>query len=218
MKNIRILICDDHTLVRSGFVSLLKNEEGIYVISEAESGSEMINQYFKTNPDLIIADISMPDITGIDAFNKIKETNPDVRILFLSAYYSEQYIYHTLKAGAMGLLNKAITKGELLFAIDEVMGGRKYFGSAYNQQKLSEIINKYDHKKKTFYNNEISEIDDKMLYFIAEGLTSDQIGEKLFLSKHTIDAHRIKIMRKLNLKTGHDLQKYAILYTEGKKI
>jgi DNA-binding NarL/FixJ family response regulator len=218
MKNIRILLCDDHNLVRSGFASLLKNEEGIYVISEAASGTEMIKQYYATNPDLIIADIAMPDITGMAAFNKIKETNPDVKILFLSVYYSEQYIYHTLKAGAMGLLDKGITKGELLFAINEVIEGRKYFGSAYNQEKLSDLINKYEHKKKTFHNNEISEFEDKLLFFISEGLTSDQIAKKLFKSKHTIDAHRIKIMEKLNLKTGHDLQKYAILYTEGKKI
>lgn len=218
MKNIRILMCDDHTLVRSGFVSLLKNEEGIYVISEAETGLEMIKKYYETNPDLIIADIAMPGLTGLQAFNKIKETNPHVKILFLSVYYSEQYIYHTLKAGAMGLLNKSITRGELLFAINEVMEGRKYFGAEYNKQKLSELINKYEHKKKTFLAGEISEFDDQLLYFISEGFTSDQIAEKLFVSKHTIDAHRIKMMENLKLKTGHDLQKYAILYTEGKKI
>jgi two-component system, NarL family, response regulator NreC len=218
MKNIRILLCDDHILVRSGFASLLKNEEGIYVISEADNGSEMIKKYYETNPDLIIADIAMPELTGIEAYNKIKGTNPDVKILFLSAYYSEEYIYLTLKAGAMGLLNKSISRGELLFAINEVTEGRKYFGAAYNQQKLLGLIKKYEHKKKTFLSNEISEFDDKMLFLISEGFTSDQIGEKLFVSKHTIDAHRIKIMEKLKLKTGHDLQKYAILYTEGKKI
>lgn len=218
MRNIRILLCDDHTLVRSGFASLLKNEEGMYVISEAENGMEMIQKYYATHPDLIIADIAMPELTGIEAFNKIKETNPDVKILFLSVYYSEQYIYLTLKAGAMGLLNKSITKGELLFAINEVIEGRKYFGPEYNQQKISRLIEKYEHKKKTFLSNEISEFDDKLLYFISEGFTSDQIAKKLFVSKHTIDAHRIKIMGILNLKTGHDLKKYAILYTEGKKI
>lgn len=218
MKNIRILLCDDHTLVRSGFASLLKNVEGIYVISEAENGTEMIKKYYETHPDIIISDIAMPELTGIEAFNKIKETNPDVKILFLSVYYSEQYIYLTLKAGAMGLLNKSITRGELLFAINEVMEGRKYFGTEYNQQKLSALIKKYEHKKKIFLSNELSEFDDKLLFFISEGFTSEQIAEKLFVSKHTIDAHRVKIMEILNLKTGHDLHKYAILYTESKKI
>jgi two-component system, NarL family, response regulator NreC len=218
MSNIRILLCDDHTLVRSGLVSLLKSEDGIFVIGEAENGKEMIKKYFETNPDLIIADIAMPELSGIDAFKKIKETNPDVKILFLSAYYSEQYIYVTLKAGAMGLLNKSITGGELSFAINEVMEGRKYFGASYNQKKLSGLIKKFELKKKSFLANEISEFDDKMLFLISEGFISDQIATKLFVSKHTIDAHRVKIMRKLKLKTGHDLQKYAILYTEGKKI
>jgi DNA-binding NarL/FixJ family response regulator len=218
MRNIRILLCDDHTLVRSGLASLLKNEEGLFVISEAENGKEMIKKYFETNPDLIIADIAMPELTGIEAFKKIKETNPAVKILFLSAYYSEQYVYVTMKAGAMGLLNKSITGGELSFAINEVMEGRKYFGAEYNQKKLSALIKKFEHKKKSFLSNEISEFDDKMLFLISEGFTSDQIATKLFVSKHTIDAHRVKIMGKLKLKTGHDLQKYAILYTEGKKI
>ena len=218
MRNIRILLCDDHTLVRSGLASLLKNEEGIFVISEAENGKEMIKKYYETNPDLIIADIAMPELTGIEAYKKIKVTNPEVKILFLSAYYSEQYVYITLKAGAMGLLNKSITGGELSFAINEVIEGRKYFGAAYNQKKLSGLIKKFEHKKKSFLSNEISEFDDKMLSLISEGFTSDQIAMKLFVSKHTIDAHRVKIMEKLKLKTGHDLQKYAILYTEGKKI
>lgn len=218
MKNIRILLCDDHTLVRSGFASLLRSEEGYYIVSEAETGTEMIRKYFESSPDLIIADIAMPEMTGIDAFMKIKENNADVKILFLSAYYSEQYIYHTLKAGAMGLLNKSITKGELLFAISEVMEGRKYFGVAYNPEILAGLIKKYDHKKKIFFANDISDFDDKMLFYIAEGLTSEQIAKELFVSKHTIDAHRVNVMKKNNLKTGNELHKYAILYTEGKKI
>jgi DNA-binding NarL/FixJ family response regulator len=218
MKNFRILLCDDHTLVRSGFASLLKNVEGIFVIGEAETGTEMIKKYYEIIPDLIIADIAMPELTGIEALSKIKETNPDVKVLFLSVYYSEQYIYHTLKAGAVGLLNKSITRGELLFAINEVMEGRKYFGSAYNEQKLAWLINKYEHKKKTFTSDEISEFDEKILYYISEGFTSDQIAQELFVSKSTINAHRINIMKIFDLKTAHELQKHAILYTEGKKI
>jgi DNA-binding NarL/FixJ family response regulator len=218
MKNIRILLCDDHTLVRSGFASLLKNVKGIYVIGEAENGAEMINKYYETHPDIIIADISMPQLTGIEAFYKIKETNPNVKILFLSAFYSEQYIYLTLKAGAMGLLDKNITGGEFLFAINEVIEGIKYFGTEYNQKNLSALIKKYEHKRKPFLSNVLSEFNDKLLFFISEGFTSDQIAKKLFVSKHTIDAHRVKLMEILNLKTGHDLHKYAILYTESKKI
>jgi DNA-binding NarL/FixJ family response regulator len=218
MKNIRILLCDDHTLVRSGFVSLLKSVKGIYVIGEAENGAEMIKKYYETHPDIIIADISMPQLTGIEAFYKIKETNPNVKILFLSAFYSEQYIYLTLKAGAMGLLDKNITGGEFLFAINEVIEGRKYFGTEYNQKNLSALIKKYENKRKPFLSNVLSEFNDKLLFFISEGFTSDQIAKKLFVSKHTIDAHRVKLMEILNLKTGHDLHKYAILYTESKKI
>lgn len=218
MKNIRILLCDDHNVVRSGIASLLKNEEGIFVVGEAENGLEMVSKYFITNPDLIIADIEMPELTGTEAHKKIKETVPDVKVLFLSIYYSEQYIYYALKAGAMGLLNKSINKGELLYAVSEIMDGRKYFGSKYNQQNLNELVKKYDHKKKPFEDHKISEFDAKMLSFISDGMTSLKISEKLCCSKHTIDAHRSNIMQEFNLLTGHDLFKFAVMYTEGKKI
>ena len=218
MKRIRILLCDDHTLVRSGIASLLKNEDGIYVVGEAENGKEMIKKYFETNPDLIVADISMPELSGTDAFMKIKETSPDVKVLFLSVYYSEQYIYYALTAGAMGILNKSISKGELLYAIREIMDGRRYFGPEYDKNKLAVLVNKYAHEKKKFTEHEISEFDDKMLIYISEGLTSIEIAKELFVSKHTIDAHRINIMKDYNLKTGQDLHKFAVLYTEGKKI
>lgn len=218
MKNIRILLCDDHNLVRSGFASLLNDSEGTFVIAEAEDGNQMVSKYFETKPDLIISDIEMPGLTGLDAFEKIKEKEPDVKVLFLSVYYSEQYINHANKIGAMGLLSKTITKGELLFAVNEIIEGRKYFGSEYDDDKLSEIVTKYQKKKKNAVSEEIADIDDKILQMIAEGFTSETISAKLFKSVYTINAHRAKLIIKLNLKNGNELHKYAVLYAENKKL
>ena len=218
MKNIRILLCEDQTLVRSGIASLLQGDENIFVVSEAGNGNDMIKKYFETHPDLVITSIEMPEMSGTDAFLEIKETDPGIKLLFLCSHYSEQYIYFALKSGSMGLLDTRITQGELIYAIHEIMEGRKYFGAEYDHQKLKELVIKYDHKKKKYSKEEISEIDDKILKGISSGYTSSEIANKLFVSKHTIDAHRINLIKKYNLKNGHELLKFSVLYTEDKKI
>jgi DNA-binding NarL/FixJ family response regulator len=218
MKNIRILLCEDQTLVRSGIASLLQGDENIFVVSEAGNGNDMIKKYFETHPDLVITCIEMPEMSGTDAFLEIKETDPGIKLLFLCSHYTEQYIYFALKSGSMGLLDTRITQGELIYAIHEIMEGRKYFGAEYDHQKLNELVIKYDHKKKKYTKEEISEIDDKILKGISSGYTSSEIADKLFLSKHTIDAHRINLIKKYNLKNGHELLKFSVLYTEDKKI
>jgi DNA-binding NarL/FixJ family response regulator len=218
MKNIRILLSENQTLVRSGIASLLKDEENIFVVSEAGNGNDMIKKYFETHPDLVISGIEMPDIAGTDAFLKIKETDQGIKLLFLSTHYSEQYIYFAFKSGAMGLLDKRITRGELIYAIHEITEGRKYFGAEYDHQKLKELLYKYDHKKKKYIEEDISEFDDQILEGISSGYTSTEIADKLFVSKHTIDAHRINLIKKYNLKNGHELLKFSVLYTEDKKL
>ena len=124
IKNIRVLICDDHALVRSGIVKLLEDEKWIYIVGEAENGEEMIQKYISLRPDLILADISMPVMSGIDAAKRIKQEYPEAKILFLSMLFDEQYIYCAIKVGASGLLSKNVSKDELLYALKEIaLGG-----------------------------------------------------------------------------------------------
>ena len=220
MKNIRILICDDHALFRSGIISLLENEPGIYFIGEAEDGFDLISKYETLKPDLILVDISMPRLSGIDAVKKLKLKYPDVTVLFLSMLKDDLYIYLTVKVGGLGFICKDVAKGELLLAINEVFKGRYYFGPFYNETKIKEIIKRYDNQPigiKINTNIKLSKIEERILELISEGLSSLEIAEKLSLSKRTIDTHRSQITHKFRMKNNVALIKFAVLYTESKK-
>jgi two-component system response regulator NreC len=220
MNNIRILICDDHALLRSGIVGNLEKETGLFVIGEAQNGNELIEKYELLKPDLVITDISMPGLSGTDAVKKLKLKYPQIKVLFISILQGELYIYYVLKVGGLGLLNKDILKGELLFAINEVYNGRYYFGPNYDDQKIEEIIKKYDQEPVLFKLNpciELSEIEDKILEFISEGLSSIDIAEKLNISRRTVDSHRANIIHKYDLKNTLGLIRFAFLYTEFKR-
>ncbi len=221
MKNIRILLCDDHALFRSGIVSLLKDEPGYFVVGEAENGKEMIEKFEQLRPDVVIADISMPGASGIDAAKEINRRYDNIRILFLTMLQDEEYIYLAIKAGGLGLINKNIVKGELLYAIKEVSEGHEYFGPSYNVEKLNAIVTKYGHPPK---NNNVNIFDDlthtekRILECIAEDMSSTEIADKLCLGKRTIDSYRARLIDKYNLKSLHGLIKFALLFVESKKI
>jgi DNA-binding NarL/FixJ family response regulator len=219
MINIRIIICDDHTLFRNGLASLLRDQPGIYVIGEAVDGKDLIKKYEDLNPDVILVDISMPGLSGTDAVKELKLKHPNLKALFLTMLKGDQYIYFTLKVGGLGLVNKSIERGELVFAINEVSRGRKYFGSQYDEEKINGILKKYEHKPINIepnINDEITDIEDKILLLISDGLTSVEIGEEMNLSKKTIDSHRMKIMRKFELPNSSSLIRFAMKYTESK--
>jgi len=221
MKNIRILLCDDHALFRSGIASLLKNEQGYFVVGEAEDGKEMVEKFDLLKPDVVIADISMPGASGIDAAKEINRKYSDIKILFLTMLQDEEYIFLSIKAGGLGLINKNIVKGELLYAIKEVSEGRKYFGPNYNAEKINTIVNKYSHPQKSASHSvydELTHMEKRILEYIAEDMSSAEIADKMCLGKRTIDSYRARLIDKFNLKSLHGLIKFALLYVESKKI
>jgi two-component system, NarL family, response regulator NreC len=219
-KNIRILICDDHALVRSGIIKLLKEENWIYIVGEAENGEDMIQKYISLKPDLILADISMPVLSGIDAVKRIKINYPEAKILFLSMLSDEQYIYCAIKVGAVGLLSKNVSEDELIYALREVSSGKKYFGPLFDDKKILEITKKYDGN--TIFSLDTADVkltnrEEEVLKYVSQGLISEEIGEKLSLGKRTVDKVRINIMQKYDLKSLPALISFAIHYTENKK-
>ena len=220
IRNIRILICDDHALVRNGIVKLLEEEKDwIYIVGQAEDGEDMIRKYELTRPDLILADISMPVLSGMDAAKRIILNHPEAKILFLSMLYDEQYIYSAIKVGAVGILSKNISKDELIFAIKEVFSDRKYFGPLYDDDKVKEILSKYDDTDLPLdiFGLKMTSREEEILKYLSEGLMSEEIGEKMNLGKRTIDKARIELMQKFNLKSLPALISFAIRFTESKK-
>jgi DNA-binding NarL/FixJ family response regulator len=208
---IRIFLADDHNLVRNGIASLLEDVPNIYIVGEASNGRELVTKYFEYKPDVVVTDISMPILSGLEATVKIRARDKNAKILFLSVNDSEMFIYKALRIGAMGLINKTIVKGDLVFAIETISSGQMYFGSNYNEAKLTEIINKYSVKREV-KDNEHTKLgyqEFETLKLICEGLQSSEIADKLCLSKRTIDKYRANLMRKFNVTNTAQLISYV---------
>ncbi|MDP4116992.1 MAG: response regulator transcription factor [Bacteroidota bacterium] len=212
----RVIICDDHTLFRKGIVSLLNEEPNIYIVDEAGSGKELIAKYKDKLPDIIISDISMPVMSGIEALNELKKLNPDIKVIFLSMYEDEQYVYQCYKAGAWGLISKNINKNELLFAINCVMENGKYFGPKYDENKLNALLEKFnagmfnDKSNSYKYEGTLSDREKEVLGYIAKGKKSTEIAVLLDISIASINFHRHNIMTKMGLNNLPSLIKFAI--------
>lgn len=218
MKITKLLIADDHNIVRQGIVNIIEEYSEFSVVAEAENGEGVIEKYEKFKPDIIVTDISMPKLTGLNAAKKILSSNVKARILFLTVHESEEYIYKAHQLGACGLLNKNILKGELISALRIISEGGKYF-AGLSADELTAIVKRYGElsKSKSSDSSVLTEKEKEILLMIAKGFTSEEIAGKIFLSKRTVDAHRASIMAKLDLKSLPQLIKYAIefSYSQG---
>lgn len=216
-KSIRLLVADDHNLFRSGLISLLTPEEDILVVAEAHDGKELIETYFSLSPlpDIALVDISMPNLSGIEAAKEILIRDENAKILFLSMYEDDEFIYHCVKSGGKGLINKNILKGELIYAIKQVYEGNEYYKNGITKENIEELSlrrNQPSFNQIVSGREKLSTREEEVLKYISEGLTSSEIAEKLNVSKRTVDAFRVNIIQKLNLKNLPELIKYAIFH------
>ncbi|HEX2963232.1 MAG TPA: response regulator transcription factor [Ignavibacteriales bacterium] len=216
-NSIRIVVADDHSLFRSGIISLLEDAAEIFVVGEATDGGDLYEKYFELKPDVILVDISMPGVTGIEALKKILARDPSAKALFLSMHEGEEYVYHILKSGGKGLISKNVMKGELVYAIKTVYSGKKYFGAYWTEERLEELREKYSGGDGGGVSIQLAEAsltqrEIEILRLIGEGYTSNEIASKTGLSKRTVDTHRIHLMSKLGIKSLPELIKYAIQY------
>lgn len=212
---IKILLADDHELFRKGLVGLIENEKNIEIVGEARNGNDLVEKYFILQPDLVIADISMPVLSGPEAVRKIKERDNKAKVLFLSMFHGEDYIYHCYKSGGMGLVSKDISKPELLKAITKVVVGKFYFGSDYTEVELEKIIKTYDEEFQELNITEsimLTAKEEEVLLLIGRGFTSIEIADKLHISKRTVDTHRSHLIQKLKLESMPQLIKYSVAY------
>lgn len=207
---IKILVVDDHSLVREGITSMLAGHDDFDVIGEGASGEEAITKVDEQPPDVLLMDINMPGLNGIETAKKIFEKHADLRVIILSMEVTQEYISEAIKAGVAGYLAKDTKKDILVEAIKKVHSGEQYFG-----EKISQVIFKGFYKqskgeKIASNNKDLSKREVEVLRQIASGLSNRQIADKLFISIRTVDAHRNHIMQKLGLKTTAELVKYAI--------
>jgi DNA-binding NarL/FixJ family response regulator len=208
MMPIKILIADDHKLFREGLVNLLAESKDIVIVGEAEDGRQVIQKTELLKPDIVLLDIAMPKLNGIEATAILKSKNPDLKIIVLSMYSDRQFVKQALEGGAMGYMCKNCTYEQLIHAINLVNSGKKYLSDDITEILINDYI---DPVKSTLdANPELSERELEVLVFIAEGLSTKEISDKLFISVKTIGTHKQKILEKLELKTNADIIKYAI--------
>ncbi len=210
MNIVRILIAEDHTIVRKGLCSILKNEKDIDVIGEAENGKEAIKQVEELTPDIVVMDISMPLLNGLDATRQIKKRFPEVKVLILTVHSNEEYILEILKAGASGYLVKKAAPEELVSAIHAISRGNSFLSPSVSKSVIKKFLQVAGAEAGLEKSSLLTEREREVLQLIAEGHSTRKIAEMLFISVKTVEAHRSHIMEKLDLHNVADLTRYAI--------
>ena len=198
MAKCKIVLADDHVLIRQGLKKLIEENKMLEVISEAGDGLELLDVLENTEPDLIILDISMPQLRGIEVINEAKRLCPKVKILMITMHKSEQYFLCAMSAGADGYLLKEDSDSELLSAIDMVMEGEMYISPHLAEEFSDEVIKTY-REKGVFPCETLTNREVEILKLVAEGLTSKEIAELLSISIRTVEHHRANLLKKLNL-------------------
>jgi DNA-binding NarL/FixJ family response regulator len=209
MSKITVLIADDHALVREGIAAFLKMYDDIEVIAEASDGLEAIDKCKKHKPDVVLMDVSMPNLGGLEATIEIKKTHPEIKILVLTQYSDKEYISRFLKAGATGYLLKKAGGNELLTAIRAVSKGESYLFSSIASEVISGYLNSGAKTVKDPY-EKLSDRENQVLKLLAEGRTHKEAATLLNISVKTVIAHQSNIFEKLSLHNRSDLMKFAI--------
>ena len=209
MSKIRVLLADDHAIVRKGLRALLEGEAGIEVIGEAEDGREAVQMTQQLLPDVVLMDITMPALNGLEATRQIKQRFPEVKVLILTRHANEEYIFQILRAGASGYVVKKAAPTELLLAIKAVYRGDSFLSPSISRQVVEEYIRKAEAMEENSYDR-LTDREREVLQLIAEGHSNREIAELLHISVKTVENHRASLMGKLNVHGTAELTRYAI--------
>lgn len=204
---INVIIADDHTIVRSGLNMLLSSESDIIVVGEAVDGESAIRLSQELKPDVVLMDIGMPGINGMEATKEIKSKLPDTNVLVLTMHRSEEYFFQMLEAGASGYVLKGAETHELINAVRVVARGDAFLYPSMARRLVAEYLSQSGFDPPG--GGKITEREREILQLIAEGFTNKEIAERLVLSPSTIHSHRTNLMHKLNLSSRHELVQYA---------
>ncbi|BCA56158.1 Response regulator, LuxR family [Nitrospira sp. KM1] len=206
MKKPKILLADDHTLVLEGFQKLL--EDHAELVGTAEDGRSLVEMAGRTQPDLILLDISMPKLNGIDAARRLKKLLPDVKIIFVTMHADAAYINEAFKAGANGYLLKRSAAKELVQAIQSVVSGNYYVTPLITKDVIASLLS--PGRPQVHAADDLTARQREILQLVAEGFSAKEIASQLKVSHRTVEFHKAKIMELLDLHTTADLVKYAI--------
>jgi DNA-binding NarL/FixJ family response regulator len=212
MSKIRIFLVDDHQLVRDGIKALLMSADDLVILGEASSGKECFEKIAIEAPDILILDISLPDTNGIEITKRITTEYPDTRVLILSMYTNEDFIFNSVKAGARGYLPKNTSREELLSAIHAIYDGEEFFADSISRIMLKSYVRKAKEDDLIPQRGPIplTTREIEILKLFAEGFINKEISDQLDISIRTVETHKNHIMKKLELKSTVELIKYAI--------
>ena len=200
----RILIADDHAIFREGLKQILEDVPGMVVVDDASRGQEVLEKIAKNDYDLLLLDIAMPGLSGLETLKLLKGQKPKLRVLILSMYPEEQYAVRAIKAGAAGYITKASASEELLEAIRKVSQGGRYISLSIAEKLL------FDLEPERSPHERLSDREYQVLCMIARGKTVSEIALELFLSVKTVSTHRVHILEKMRMKSNAELTNYAI--------
>ena len=206
---IRVMLVDDHAVVRAGLRMMLESEEEFDICSEASTASEAILNTAQDKPDVILMDIGLPDMTGIDATREIKRAFPEIPVVALTIHEDEEYFFKMLDAGASGYVPKRAAPEELLSAIRAAYSGEVYLYPSLAKLLVRDFLSQQQESAANTLNG-LTAREEEVLALLAEGESNTEIAEKLTISPKTVARHRENIMNKLNLHSRTDLVKYAI--------
>ena len=206
----RIVIAEDHTILREGLRSLLSSHPEFEIVGEAEDGREAIRCVEKFKPDLVLTDLSMPRMNGLDAIKEIKRRNPKTKVLVLTVHKAEEYILSTFKAGADGYLLKDSTHAELVLAVRKVLSGKHYISPEVSEKVIEGYLEGRKTLKVQTSFETLTSREREILKLIAEGYKNKKIADDLCISVKTVEKHRANLMEKLNLHNVQTLTAFAI--------
>lgn len=205
---VSILLCDDHTIMRVGLRTLLSAEPDFLVVGEASDGLEAINLAERLKPLVVVIDVMMPGLNGLEAARQIRQRCPNVYIVFLSMHAREAYVVEALKRGAQAYVLKDSQASDLVKAVREVLAGHHYISPPFSERSIEAYLRKIHTKTLDVYET-LTGREREVLHLTAEGHTSSQIGERLGISSRTVEIHRANMMRKLGVHSQTEVIRYA---------
>lgn len=208
MAKIRMLIVDDHTMFREGMRSLLENYQDIEIVGEASEGREAIEKVHQLAPHVVLMDISMPIMGGLEATRRIRKENPGTRVLVLTQHEDPEYILSLLKAGANGYIPKTTTSSELITAVRTIYNGESFLHPSATTTLIEEYLMRVEGEKSQY--EQLTNREREILQLVAEGRTNHEIADMLIISVKTVLRHRTNTMEKLGFHNRTELIKYAI--------